>query len=169
MVAAVVGSVNQDRENEYSLVVKIGIYHGITQELKVLNYHEAMKTVNKRELQKAISVEHEKMKNCNVFKAVYKDNVPPGTNVVDYTWAMKIKPSGIFPARLVVQGFKQEEGHNYPKDDKSSPVITNMLITIVMVMIILASWYPCITDVEGTFLHGTVQRKNEKVYANIPL
>ena len=82
---------------------------------------------------------------------------------------MKKKPSGIFRARLAARGFKQEEGKNYLNDDKSSPVITDMSITIVMVFCILADWSIRITDVEGVFLHGSFQNKNEKVFSQVPL
>ena len=64
--------------------------------------------------------------------------------------AMKKKPSGIFCARLAARSFKQEEGNNYSKDDKPSPVITDLSIAIVMAMIVLGNWYVP-TSVEGTF------------------
>ena len=60
----------------------------------------------------------------NVFEVVHKDYVPKGTRVVDYAWATKKKSSGVYRARLAACGFKQEDGLNYSKDDKSSPVIT---------------------------------------------
>ena len=75
---------------------------------------------------------------------------------------MKKKPSGIFRARLAARGFKQEEGKNYSNDDKSS-------IVIVMVFCILANWSTRITDVEGAFLHGSFQNKNEKVFTQVPV
>ena len=43
-----------------------------------------MKTVDCKEWQQAICVEHGKMKKCNVFKVVHKDDVPEGTKLVDY-------------------------------------------------------------------------------------
>ena len=62
MVAAVIGSVGEDGTNKYSLVGSTGTSYWSTQELKVMNYHEAMKTINKSDWLKAICVEHEKMK-----------------------------------------------------------------------------------------------------------
>ena len=82
---------------------------------------------------------------------------------------MKKKPSGVFRAQLVAIGFKQEEGTNYSNDDKLSPVIAGRLITIVMVFIVLANWSASITDVEGAFLHGSFQNKNEKVFIKVQL
>ena len=49
-----------------------------------MNYHQAMKTVNQKELQQAIRVEHGKMLKYNVFKVVHKEQVPEGTKLVDY-------------------------------------------------------------------------------------
>ena len=168
MVAAVIGSVNDNRLNEYSLVGATGTNYGTTSELQVLNYKQAMKSVNQTEWLKAIKVEHNKMIKYNVFEVVHKDDVPKGTKVVDYAWAMKKKPSGVYRARLAARGFKQEDGVNYSKDDKSSPVITDMSINICMVLIILAGWGTRITDVEGAFLNGSFQKRNQKVYTTVP-
>ena len=44
-----------------------------------------------------------------------------------------------------------------------------MSIAIVMVFCILANWSTRITDVEGAFLHGSFQNKNEKVYTQVPV
>ena len=82
---------------------------------------------------------------------------------------MKKKPSGIFRACLAARGFKQEKGKKYSNDDESSPVITDMSIAIVMVFCILANWSTRIMDVEGAFLHGSFQNKNEKVFTQVPL
>ena len=57
-----------------------------------------MKTVDHKEWQQAIRVEHGKMKKYNVFKVVHKDDVPDRTKLVDFAWAMKEKPSGVFRA-----------------------------------------------------------------------
>jgi hypothetical protein len=62
----------------------------------------------------------------------------------------------------------QTKGVNYREDDKSAPVITGVSIAIAMVLMVMAGWYSSFTDVEGAFLHGTFQRKNEKVYTSVP-
>ena len=54
-----------------------------------MNYRQAMKTVDRKEWQQAIRVEHGKMLKYNVFKVVNKEEVPEGTKLVDYAWAMK--------------------------------------------------------------------------------
>ena len=82
---------------------------------------------------------------------------------------MKQKSSGVFRARLAAREFKQDEGTYCLNDDKSSPVITDILIVIVMEFTILANWSTRITDVEEVFLHGSFQNKNEKVFTQVPL
>ena len=47
---------------------------------------------------KPIKVEHNKMIKYNFFEVVHRDDVPKGTKVVDYAWAMKKKPSGVYRA-----------------------------------------------------------------------
>ena len=42
----------------------------------------------------------------NVFEVVHRDDVPKGTKVVDYAWATKKKPSGVYRARLAACGLK---------------------------------------------------------------
>ena len=81
---------------------------------------------------------------------------------------MKKKPSGVYRARLALRGFKQKENEQYRKDDKSAPVVNETSIKIVMVLIVLGAWYTKVIDVEGAFLHGYFQRRNEKLYASIP-
>ena len=137
MVAAVIGSVNEEGLSEYSLVGATGTCYNTTAELQVMNYKQAMQSVNQKEWMKPIKVEHNKMIKYNFFEVVHRDDVPKGPKVVDYARAMKKKPSGVYRARLAARGFKQEEGVNYSKDDKSSPVITDMSINICMVLIVL--------------------------------
>ena len=48
MVAAVIGSVQKDGESEFSLVGATG-YYGTIAELRVINYHQAMKSVDHKE------------------------------------------------------------------------------------------------------------------------
>ena len=103
MVAAAIGFIGEEGGSEFSLVGATGTNYGTTAELKVMNYHQAMKTVNRKEWQQAIRVEHGKMQKYNVFKVVHKKDVPKGKKLVDYAWAMKKKPSGIFKARLAAR------------------------------------------------------------------
>ena len=87
---------------------------------------------------------------------------------MDFTWAMKKKPSGVYRARLALQGFQQKEGLQYQHDDKSAPVINAMSIKIILVLVVLGNWFTKIIDVQGAFLHGQFQRRKEKLYTEVP-
>jgi hypothetical protein len=156
------------KEDDYFLVGATGSNYGNTKELQVKNYQEAMASVDKKEWEKAIKMEHDKMLKYNVFKVIHESEVPKGTKYIDFTWAMKKKANGIFRARLAARGFKQVEDESYQKDDTSSPVVSEMTIKIIMVLIILGNLTTRITDVEGAFLNGGFERKKEKLYGKVP-
>ena len=106
LVAAIL---KQNGADEYHLVGATGTNYGNTQELKVMNFKEAMATVDKEEWEKAVKVEFEKMVKYNVFEKVNPEDVPANTKLMDFAWAMKKKPSGTYRARLAICGFKQIE------------------------------------------------------------
>ena len=58
MLAAVVTEVNSTDKIEYSLVVATGTNYGKTQSLKVLNYNQAIQTIDAKEWLKAIHIDH---------------------------------------------------------------------------------------------------------------
>ena len=55
--------------------------YGNTAELNVMNYKQAMATVDKEEWKKAVKFEHDKMAKYNIFKVINGKDLPPGTNV----------------------------------------------------------------------------------------
>ena len=66
-----------DETGEIFLVGATGHNYENTTELNVMNYKQAMATVNKEKWNKAIKVEHDKMVKYNVFKVVnWKDLAP---------------------------------------------------------------------------------------------
>ena len=168
MVAAILKKYNKKGETEYCLIGATGTNYKTSKELKVINFEQAMNSIDRKEWEHAIKLKHDKMIKYNVFKAVPKSQVPPGTRVIDFAWAMKKKPDGTYRVRLAARRFKQEEGTQYHKDDKSAPVISDMGIKIVMVLIILGNLYTRITDVEGAFLHGEWSKGTEKIYVKVP-
>ena len=56
-----------DEEGEIFLIGATGHSYGNTAELNVMNYKQAMASVDKKEWDGAIKVEHDKMKKYNVF------------------------------------------------------------------------------------------------------
>ena len=103
LVAAIL---KQNGIDEYHLVGATGTNYGNTQKLKVMNFKEAMATVDKEELEKAVKVEFENMVKYNVFEKVIPEDVPANTKLTDFAWAMKKKPSGKYRVRLAICGFK---------------------------------------------------------------
>ena len=156
------------KEEDYFLVGATGHNYGNTAELSVMNYKQAMETINKEEWLKAIKIEHAKMQKYNVFEVVHPKDVPKGTKLMNFTWAMKKNASGVYRARLAARGFQQKVNSQYREDDKSSPVINDVSIKIVLTLIVLAGWSTRITDVEGAFLNGSFERKHEKLYTEVP-
>ena len=57
------------------------------------------------------------MEDNGVFEAIPITQEPVDADVIDSTWAMKKKASGVYHARLVARGFKQRAGVSYdPRD-----------------------------------------------------
>ena len=73
-----------------------------THELHVMKYDEAMNS----HWNKAVEEEHDRMKKHTMFEQVLISELPPGTNVIDSTWAMKKKASGVYHGRVAARGFK---------------------------------------------------------------
>jgi len=96
------------------------------------------------------------------------EELPEGAKPVDFCWACKKKPSGVYRARLALRGFKQVAGDSYEEDDKAAPVVNGLSIKIILTMIVLANWYTKIVDVESAFLHGYFERPTERLFATIP-
>ena len=78
----------------YYLFRAPGKNYGNIQELKVMNFKEAMATVDKEEWEKAMKLDQKKMVKYNVFEKANPKNVPTNTKLMDFTWAMNKKPSG---------------------------------------------------------------------------
>jgi ribosomal protein S20 len=63
------------KEDGYYLVGASGHNYGSTKKLQVKNYHKAMASVDKKEWEKAIKMEYEKMQKYNVFKVIHRNEV----------------------------------------------------------------------------------------------
>ena len=106
------------------------------------------------------------MKN-NVFEAVDKENLPPGTKLVDSTWTRKLKSNGTQHGRLNARGFKQVDGQSYDSANIYTPITIAVVTRLVLVMMLLAGRLAHIAYVKGAFLHGKF-KKQEKVYMKVP-
>ena len=107
-----------------------------TEELKVMKYNEAMASKDKEHWKAAVDEEYARMRDNKVFKAVKREDVPDGANIIDSTWAMKKKANGTYRARMAARGFKQQDGKDYREDTKAAPVVAEATIMIVLILIL---------------------------------
>ena len=158
----------EQQQHELGLV-GAGLGEGIanTRELKVLSYDEAMERPDKEKWDKSVEEEHKRMKDNGVFDAVPMTQVPIDADVIDSTWAMKKKASGVYRARLAARGFKQRAGVSFDPRDIMSPVVHEITVRIMLVLMVMALWHAEIIDVKGAFLKASFDPKH-KVYMEIP-
>ena len=102
------------------------------------------------------------MKN-NVFEAVDKENIPPGTKVIDSTWACKLKSNGRKRGRLNARGFKQVDGESLDSSSIHAPVTNNVTIRVFLVVMLLADWVAHIVDVKGAFYMGNLSKERRYI------
>jgi Reverse transcriptase (RNA-dependent DNA polymerase) len=107
------------------------------------------------------------MMKHKVFVPVRKESLPPGTKLIDSTWAMKKKANGTHRARLAARGFKQEPGAHYNPDSTSSPVVSDVSVRILFVLAAMTGWPMHVMDVQGAFLHGEFE-DGETIYMKVP-
>ena len=107
------------------------------------------------------------MEDNGVFEAVPISQVPANADMINSTWAMKKKASGVYCARLAARGFKQRAGVSYDPHDIMSPVVHEITMRIMLVLMIMALWHAEIIDVKGAFLKASFDPKH-KVYMEIP-
>jgi len=136
-------------------------------ELKVLNYKQAMASNEKAEWMKEIEKEHERMMKYNVWEPVNREDVPE-VKPLTSTWAFKKKSTGKRRGRLNAHGFKQKPGVHFKKDSISSPVTNEVTIRIVLVIIILLQLLAGVLDVKGAFLQGNFDDDEEPIYMEVP-
>ena len=103
-----------------------------------------------------------------VFKAVERSSLPPGTKVINSTWACKKKSNGTLRGRLNARGFKQIDGQHYDGSSIHAPVTNAATICIVLVLMLMAGWIASVVDVKGAFLHG-VFTDGKEIYMEVPV
>ena len=126
-----------------------------------------MEWPHKTKWDESVGEEHKRMEDNGVFQAVLISQVPADADVIDSTWAMKKKASGVYCARLVARGFKQCAGVPYNPCDIMSPVVHEITVRIMLVLMIMALWHAEIIDIKGAFLKASFDPKH-KVYMEIP-
>jgi hypothetical protein len=125
-----------------------------SKELKVMNYNKAVNGPDGVHWQAEVENEYQQMVTNKVFKVVLRNDLQAGTKIINSVWAMKKKSNGTLRGRMNARGFKQVEGQHYNGTTISSPVTNSATITIVLMLMIMASMLAHVVDVKGAFLHG---------------
>ena len=124
-----------------------------THELKVMSFHEAMASADKKEWEVSVQQEHDPMVRNQVWDVVDKNNILKGTNIIDSMWAMKKKANGDYRACLVAHGFNETQGKSFVHHDISSPVVHNITVQIVLVFMLMGSFAAHLVDMNGAHFH----------------
>jgi hypothetical protein len=116
---------------------------------------------------KVVEEEHQNLQDFRAFEVVEREKIPQGPKVLPTTWVMRKKASGRYKARITARGFEQREGEHYDSCDKSSPVVNDITIRIILVLIVVAGFSAEVVDVKGAFLTAEFD-PNNKMYINVP-
>ena len=125
-----------------------------------------MKCNDKKEWEKSINKEHDRMIKNQVWTVVKKKDVLKNADIIDSTWAMKKKANGQYHACLAARGFKQTYGKSFVYHNISSPVVHDITEHVVLTMLLMSGWVAHIVDVNGAFLLGEF-KENEHIYMKI--
>ena len=72
---------------------------------------------------------------------------------------MKKKPSSTFRTRLNARRLEQVDNEHYLEDDKTTPVVNDIIIKLALILMVMARCYVIIPNMQGAFL---VENSNEK-------
>ena len=140
-----------------------------TSELRTVKYEEAMSNrKEKRHWQGAVLEEKSKWDRLRTVLETKRSELPPGTKVITTTWAMKKKANGKYRARLNARGFEQQDGIHYDSTSTAAPVVSEVTIRVMLTMVVMCDWAARLVDVQGAFLLGEFEEKDEKVYIEVP-
>jgi hypothetical protein len=152
-----------------AVMVGAGVGKGFvdTNELHTMTYDAAMASKERNLWERAVDEEHQNLKDYNVFEVVKRDNMPKGSKVLSTTWVMKRKASGRYKARITARGFEQRDGEHYDSSDKSSPVVNDITIRIILTIIVMAGFSVEVVDVKGAFLTAEFD-PSHRMYITVP-
>jgi Reverse transcriptase (RNA-dependent DNA polymerase) len=136
-------------------------------ELKPMKYKEAMASPDKKHWEVAVKEEKVCFDTTKAVEAKVCSELPPGTTVMDNTWACKKKSNGVFHAQLNLCSFCQVDGVHYDSHDISSPVANIITIHIILALIAILGWFASLVDVNGAFLLGDWEA-NREIYMEVP-
>lgn len=139
-----------------------------TDELKPMNYKQAMASKDRLEWKKEVANEKGRFDKYNVVTVVKRCDIPKDAKILTTTWAMKKKANGTFRGRLNARGFEQVDGSHFFGDSIAAPVTCPSTIrTLIVLLCMNPKWVARIKDVEGAFLQGKFEN-GEVIYIEVP-
>ena len=119
-----------------------------TTELIPMKYQEAINGPDGKAWAIECDKEHDRMLKNNVFQVVERRSLEPGVKVIDSTWNLKKKSSGILRGRLTVRGFKQIDGEHFDSANIHAPVANSITIRVVVTLMMMGNLDVCVVDVD---------------------
>ena len=131
------------------------------------NWWEAMKSPFADEYWKAAVKEIETLEKMGVWEVVDR---PEGANVIDSTWAFRIKrfPDGLikkFKARFCVRGDQQVHGIDF--FETYAPVVQWTTVRLMLILEVLLKLKSKQGDITAAFVHADVE-EGENIYVEMP-
>ena len=131
------------------------------------NWWEAMKSPFADEYWKAAVKEIKTLEKMGVWEVVDR---PEGANVIDSTWAFKIKrfPDGLikkFKARFCVRGDQQVHGIDF--FETYAPVVQWTTVRLMLILEVLLRLKSKQGDITAAFVHADVD-EGENIYVEMP-
>jgi hypothetical protein len=77
------------------------------------------------------------------------------------------KASGRYKAHITARGFEQKDGEHFDSTDKTSPVVNDITINIVLTINVMAGFWAEVVDVKGAFLTAEFDPKHT-LYVTVP-
>ena len=106
------------------------------------------------------------MMKHKVWEPMPIEDVPKDSKILMLTWAMKKKVNRMYRARMNACGY-EHNGVHYNEDVKAAPVANEIVIRMVLVLIVMASWWAELLDVQGAFLTREMDLENG-CYLQVP-
>ena len=163
-------TLNQVVAEEHELgLVGAGIDDGIdTDQLKVLNYKQAMNSINKDKFVHELKKEKKRFDKYKVLTPYKREDLPSDAKIMSTVWAFKQKADGSARGRMNARGYEQHSGVHYEPDSISSPVTNSNTIRVCLTLYAAQKgWVAAVIDVEAAFLQGKFYN-GEVMYIDIP-
>ena len=135
------------------------------------NWKQAMSGPFKAEFWEAAVKEVETLESMDAWDVIDRDELLENDNVIDGTWAFKIKrfPDGMvkkFKARFCARGDQQLEGIDF--FETYAPVVQWTTVRLMLILEILLQLKSKQGDVTAAFLHAEL-KPEERVFVEMPL